>query len=336
MILRQCISHLLYAIGFACLCIAHASHAANTTPANSARVSLVFAGDIVLDGAPGASIEQGRDPFEGVRAIFADADIRLGNLECVIAETGTPEEKNFTFRAHPRVIPVLKRYLDGVMLANNHSGDFGRTAFVEMLSRLEQASLPYAGGGHNLEQAHRPLLFERKGLHIAVLAYDEFMPRSFEAGSNWAGVAWSEDEQVVADIRAARTMYHADIVVTVMHWGWENETQSSDRQHRLAHAMIDAGADAVLGGHPHVIQDTEIYRNRPIIYSVGNFMIDSLDQPANMQGWAVRLEFDGNGAQAYRSLPVQLNEQGIPSMSGRPAQCWQRGQTADRICPAIR
>jgi poly-gamma-glutamate capsule biosynthesis protein CapA/YwtB (metallophosphatase superfamily) len=94
----------------------------------------------------------------------------------------------------------------------------------------------------NLEQAHRPLWIERRGLRIAVLAYNEFKPRSFEAGADWPGIAWSEDSQVVADIRAARAA-GADLVIPFMHWGWERERQASARQRQLARLMIDAGAD---------------------------------------------------------------------------------------------
>jgi len=114
---------------------------------------------------------------------------------------------------------------DAVALANNHSGDFGPEAFADMLQLLKKGGLPQVGGGMNLKEAHAPLIFERKGLRIAVLSYNEFQPRSFEAGHNLPGVAWSEDQQVVADILAARTVHKADLVIPIMHWGWENEGQ---------------------------------------------------------------------------------------------------------------
>jgi poly-gamma-glutamate synthesis protein (capsule biosynthesis protein) len=118
------------------------------------------------------------------------------------------------------VLPVLKRHFDALALANNHSGDYGREAFAEMLGLLHGAGMAQFGGGHNLTQAHTPLIIERKGLRIALLSYNEFMPRSFEADSHAPGTAWSEDERVVTDIRAARTVHRADLVIPVMHWGW--------------------------------------------------------------------------------------------------------------------
>ncbi len=183
----------------------------------STPVSLVFAGDIVLDDSAGEMIRRGEDPFADFAGVFRDADIRIGNLECVIATTGSAGDKNYTFRAHPRTLPVLKQHFDALALANNHSGDFGRPAFSEMLGLLKQSGLGQFGGGHNLSEAHTPLIIERKGIRVALLGYNEFMPRSFEADYNAPGVAWSEDEQVVADIKKARTVYSADLVIPVMH-----------------------------------------------------------------------------------------------------------------------
>lgn len=296
-------------------------------------VSLVFAGDIVLDGKPGLAIAQGRDPFAPFAAILDAADIRLGNLECVVATTGDPADKNFTFRAHPRTLDVLKRHFDAVSLANNHSGDFGRAAFAEMLGLLDQKGILKFGGGHNLREAHAPLMIERKGLRIALLGYDEFMPRSFEADYNAAGVAWSEDEQVVSDIRAARSVHHADLVIPIMHWGWENETIAGARQRRLARLMIDAGADAVIGGHPHVTQDIEHYKGKPIVYSVGNFVMEEIDNANQAIGWVLRLQLDHNGVQRFDTRVAHIDSEGIPHpASAAKSPCWERGQADVALC----
>ena len=129
-------------------------------------------------------------------------------------------------------------------------------------------------------------------MRIALLAYNEFFPRSFEADADKPGVAWSEDEQVRRDIDLARTQYHADLVIPFMHWGLEHEPLASERQRQLARVMIDAGADAVVGGHPHVTQDVEQYRGKPIIYSLGNFVFDGFASADNNTGWLLRLELD--------------------------------------------
>jgi poly-gamma-glutamate capsule biosynthesis protein CapA/YwtB (metallophosphatase superfamily) len=316
------------AIAVLCVCVPAAGGA--ELPSN---VSLLFAGDIVLDGQPGKEIEAGRDPFAPFAAILDSADIRVGNLECVVATVGEPEDKIFTFRAHPRTLDVLKRHFDAVSVANNHSGDFGRDAFAEMLTLLDRQGIKRFGGGRNLSEAHTPLLIERKGLKIALLGYNEFMPRSFEADADAPGTAWSEDEQVVADIRRARAIYHADLVIPIMHWGWENETVANARQRQLAHLMIDAGADAVIGGHPHVTQDTENYRGKPIIYSVGNFLIDALDNEAQTKGWVVRLELDRSGVKQWTTRMAHLDAEGVPRPEPQvKSPCWSRGQAEPGVC----
>lgn len=296
-------------------------------------VSLVFAGDVVLDDDPGALIAAGGDPFAGFAPLFKSADLRIANLECVVATTGSAAGKNFIFRAHPRTLPVLKRHFDAVALANNHTGDFGREAFAEMLGLLKAQGLAQFGGGYNLAQAHTPLIFERKGVRIALLGYNEFMPRSFEADANAPGSAWSEDEQVVADIKKARTTYGADVVIPVMHWGWENELTANARQRQLARTMIDAGADAVLGGHPHVTQDIEHYRGKPIIYSVGNFVMKETDNDLQRIGWVLRLHIDKQGVSAFDTHVARLNMKGIARPDAKaPSPCWSRGQNGVSLC----
>jgi poly-gamma-glutamate capsule biosynthesis protein CapA/YwtB (metallophosphatase superfamily) len=302
-------------------------------PEQAGPVSLVFAGDIVLDDTAGAMIARGEDPFSGLADVFAGADIRIGNLECVVASIGSAGNKNYTFRAHPRTLPVLKRHFDAVALANNHSGDYGREAFAQMLGLLKEADLAQFGGGHNLSQAHTPLIIERKGLRIALLSYSEFMPRSFEADYNAPGIAWSEDAQVASDIRKARAVHGAHLVIPVMHWGWENELTSNDRQRQLARLMIDAGADAVIGGHPHVTQETAQYKGKPIIYSVGNFVMKETDNAGQRRGWVLRLQLDAQGVSHFDTVPVQIDMEGIPQRQRNTASpCWQRGDTDARLC----
>lgn len=202
-----------------------------------------------------------------------------------------------------------------------------------MLGLLDQHKIGRFGGGHNLLDAHRPLIIERKGLRIALLGYDEFMPRSFEADANTAGIAWSEDEQVIADIQYARNHYKADLVFPFMHWGWENELSAGKRQRQLARIMIDAGADAVIGAHPHVVQDVEQYHGKPIIYSIGNFMMDALDNEAQTKGWILRLELTKNGVQSWNTQVAKLNPQGIPApVPDGKSPCWNKTNNQINMC----
>jgi poly-gamma-glutamate capsule biosynthesis protein CapA/YwtB (metallophosphatase superfamily) len=278
----------------------------------SAVVRLLFVGDIMLDDGPGRAIAAGRDPFAEFADEFANADVRIGNLECPIASSGKAmASKIYAFRANPQVIEKLSGRFDAVSVANNHSGDYGHEAFLETLSLLDIAGVKAFGGGRNLTEAHAPYIVERNGLRIAILGYNEFKPRAFEAGPDWPGIAWSEDSHVVRDIQAARAK-GADIVIPFMHWGWERERAPTARQRQLARLMIDAGADAVVGNHPHVTQGSEVYEGKPIIYSLGNFVFDGFDLPAAKEGWLLRMTVSNDGVQHWEVVPAYMDADGLP------------------------
>ncbi|HCZ15660.1 MAG TPA: poly-gamma-glutamate biosynthesis protein [Candidatus Accumulibacter sp.] len=282
------------------------------TPARTDPVRLLFVGDVMLDDGPGRLISRGGDPLAAFAPLLQDADYTIGNLECPIATQGKAlDSKIFSFRADPRVLAVLKGRFDALAVANNHSGDYGQAAFLETLDHLAGQGVATFGGGRNLQEAHQPLWIVRHGLRVAVLAYNEFKPRSFEAGADWPGIAWSEDSQVVADIRAARAA-GADLVIPFMHWGWEREAQPSERQRQLARTMIDAGADLVVGGHPHVTQTVEYYRGKLIVYSLGNFVFDGFADRAARTGWALRLTLDRSGLLAWETIAAEIDDDGSP------------------------
>ena len=275
------------------------------------EVTLAFAGDVMLDGLPGETIAAGRDPLADFTDIFASVDIAVANLECVVATVGEPIDKPYTFRAHPRVLDVLARHFSVVSLANNHTGDFGHAAFLEQLDRLDKKSMARFGGGRDCREARLPLLIERHGVRIALLGYNDFQPREFEAGPTWPGVAWAVDEQVSADIKAARSEHRADVVIPVVHWGWEYEP-ANDRQKALARLMIESGADVVVGGHPHVTQEVEYHQGKLIVYSVGNCVFDGFDPGPSRQGWIFRLRVDPRGMVAWDTLPLKIDDEGTP------------------------
>jgi poly-gamma-glutamate capsule biosynthesis protein CapA/YwtB (metallophosphatase superfamily) len=304
------------------------------TPSRAISAELTFVGDVMVDEEPGKLIENGADPFASVARYLPAKRLRIANLECVVATTGTAEIKPFTFRAHPRTLPVLAKYFDGVSLANNHSGDFGKAAFAEMLDLLEGTRLPYFGGGRNLTDAHRAWIVERDGVRIAFLGYVEFKPRSFEASSSRPGVAWSgEDEQVLRDIRRALEVEHADIVIPVMHWGWEDEGYSSERQRVFSRRMLDAGAAMVVGGHPHVTQGAEIYRGKPIIYSLGNFLFNGFDTEATTTGWLLEASVNKSKVTRWRTRVVRLAANGVPRVDLLASSpCGDAGSDTVRQC----
>jgi poly-gamma-glutamate synthesis protein (capsule biosynthesis protein) len=282
----------------------------------SKQVRMTFVGDIMLDRDPGKAMLAGRDPFEGVADLLKDADLTVGNLECVVADSGTRLKKSYTFRADPQAIPYLARYFHALSLANNHTGDFGDAALIETMYRLRREKIPFFGAGLNEAEAHTPWIVEKNGIKLALLGYNEFPPRSFEAGRRKPGLAWSVDEQVVADIKAVRPK--VDLVITFMHWGEEYIPKPNERQKTLAQKMIDAGADVVVGNHPHVTQGHDLYKGRLVVYCLGNFVFDEWkDEPEIMKeerrlGWVLRMTFTKSGLVEWNTVVTRTDDNGFP------------------------
>jgi poly-gamma-glutamate capsule biosynthesis protein CapA/YwtB (metallophosphatase superfamily) len=278
-------------------------------------VRMVFAGDIMLDGGPGHFITHGGDPFADVASILKSADLAVANLECAIATKGKAADKPFTFLGKKNSLPVLKKYFSAFSLANNHSCDWGKDGFLSQLDLFDQQKVPYFGGGRNSQDARRPLVLERNGRRIALLGYNDFPPRSFAAGPKTPGVAWAVEADMLADIKAARAAERADLVVVYLHWGTEEEPAPDESQRILGRKLIDAGADAVVGSHPHVTQTIDMYRGRPIIYSLGNFVFDYFpNDPAVWTGWIVELTFGKPTGFEMTTHAVELDPAGIPHL----------------------
>ena len=207
-------------------------------------------------------------------------------------------------------------------------------ATVSLLSAAKDSVVGGALAESNGDFAIDKLPFGAYRLRIAFLGYVEFKPRSFEAGVGRPGVAWSgEDEQVLADIAAARTRYHADLVIPFLHWGWEEEGTPSARQRTFARAMLDAGADMVVGAHPHVTQGADIHGGKPIVYSLGNFLFNGFDTEATRTGWTLEATLDAHGVTAWRTRVVRLDDDGVPHPDpAAESPCGRRGDTQPRLC----
>jgi len=287
-----------------------ANDAAKPSPP-SAGMSIVFVGDIMLDGGPGHAISTGRDPFAACSQLLADADYSVGNLECVLGTGGERVLKRYSFRAAPDSTRYLKKHFSAVSLANNHSSDFGPEGLVEQLQILADCGLGSFGAGRTLAEARQPLVLERNGFKVALLGSNGFRALTTAATADRAGSAPLEESQVLEDIRAARA--RADAVVPFVHWGPENTPQPRPAQVRLARKMVEAGAAAVIGAHPHVTQTVEMVHGVPIIYSLGNFVFDYFpSDPPEWTGWVVKLVFRPGQPVDLGMHSVKLDSAGIP------------------------
>lgn len=256
-------------------------------------------GDIMLAGRWTRDIKKrGYDfPFRGTATELALGDINLANLESPIAASGSEfTGKKFRFRAEPAVAPALRKAgFNLVTLANNHSMDFGPEALIETTQHLESAGINWVGAGKTLGDARQMALYTVKGKRVAFLAYSLTQPLEFFAASARPGTAPGYEKLVASDVASARRQ--ADYVIVTIHWGREGSVAIQPYQQRTGRAAIDAGADAVIGHHPHVLQGVERYKNGIIFYSLGNFTFASTSRTAEF-GAMVRLRLNGSTRQA--------------------------------------
>jgi poly-gamma-glutamate capsule biosynthesis protein CapA/YwtB (metallophosphatase superfamily) len=242
---------------------------------------IMITGDILLAGQAEQLIgEQGFGaPFAGVADVLRRADLTIGNLECSLTTGGTPAVKTWTFRAHPDTAGALvDAGYDLVTLANNHSMDYGAEALIETMSALRRCGIHHVGAGEDLASARRHLVVEAgtPPVRVAVLGYSNIRPTDFYASEDRPGTNPARLSTIADDVAAARCV--ADSVIVLFHWGDELSTAPSERQRRFAHAAADAGADLVIGHHPHVLQGFELRGRSLIAYSLGNFLFPSRGQ----------------------------------------------------------
>jgi poly-gamma-glutamate capsule biosynthesis protein CapA/YwtB (metallophosphatase superfamily) len=286
--------------------------------------SLVAVGDIMLGGrARDVLAERGADySFEAVRPLLRRAPLVLGNLEGPFARIAPRESRNHSYRVDPALAPALSRAgINVVTLANNHLLDCGRAGVLETLQALDEAGVAAVGAGVDERAAHRPAIRTAGDMRIGVLGY--YWNSRCAARVCVPGSAMDPPEALAADIGALRGA--VDRVVVTFHWGVPYEPCPSGDDRAKARLAIDCGADVVIGHHPHIVQPVEVYRGRPIFYSVGNFAFGSGNSRAGGLAVAVRFEAQHTLAEAY---PLYVKNRD-PRVHYQPKVL--RGRGAERV-----
>ncbi|WP_346835505.1 CapA family protein [Paenibacillus polymyxa] len=256
----------------------------NTDDANSPAVTLHFIGDVQFSGKVEQRLEQnGFDfPYQYLGSLFHKDDLTIANLETPVTTNGVGAlNKTYVYKSSPKALTAMAAAgVDAVNLANNHILDQGTSGLLDTLKYLDEKGIAHAGAGRNAKEAYAPRYFERNGIKIALLGATRVMPEAnWNASAKQPGVAGAYDSTaIVKSIREARNQ--ADLVIVVAHWGKERATTLEPHQTELSHAFIDAGADLVIGGHPHVLQGMEQYKGKWIAYSTGNFIFSKSTVPA--------------------------------------------------------
>lgn len=288
------------------------------TPKGAPLVHLGFVGDIMLARQVETKINTvgGSDyrfPFVRVKKTLERYHVLFGNLEGPISDKGSDRGSLYSFRMNPRTIEGLTYAgFDVLSVANNHSGDWGKEAFIDTLYRLEDAPISYVGGGLNEERAYRHIIETVGETRIAYLAFSQFGKNYFEARGPFLGLAVIDRAKIKAGI--ARARQDADIVVVSFHFGDEYQKESNDYQREIARAAIDFGADLVVGHHPHVVEPLERYERGYIAYSLGNFVFDQDFSLETMSGALLDIVIEHKAIRNATLLPVTLNSSYQPSI----------------------
>jgi poly-gamma-glutamate synthesis protein (capsule biosynthesis protein) len=274
----------------------------------SRPVLLAAVGDINLGDGPGALIDLfgPRYPWTGTAKALRAADIAFGNLECAVSTRGSPVPKQYNFRGRPASLRPVAAYagFDVLNLANNHSGDYGTQALLDTVTNVRRLGMQAVGAGGSLRSAARPRIVRRLGLRVGFVGFSSILPAAFYAGPNKAGTQPATTALIAAGVRKARR--RADVVVATFHWGVERSTAEDGRQRAFAQTALDAGADAVIGAHPHVLQPIERRgRHRLVAYSLGNFVFGA-SSPATTRTGILRVKLSARGVEGHRLVPALI------------------------------
>jgi hypothetical protein len=282
-------------------------------------IVVTFAGDLMFDrGVKGSVNKNFKNDFNNLfdningenndESIFNKDDISFLNLEGPVSDVGRNVGSIYSFRMNPVTISVLKNLgIDIVSFANNHVGDYTITAFTDTLKRLNEGDILFTGAGQSYDEAKTPTVIEKNNIKTCFLGFSDVGPNWIKATAKSPGILLATDpnfNQIVSDAKI-----NCDVLIVSFHWGDEYQPHNA-RQTKLAHLAIDNGADVIVGHHPHVAQDIEIYKEKPIIYSLGNFMFDQYFSPETMQGLVVQMKVYKDGSSKdiiqYTSLQNKL------------------------------
>ena len=278
--------------------------------ASPEQITLAFSGDINFsEGYPTTRHLDGcangiEDCFsEDLLEIMRGTDIMMINNEFTYSTRGEPLfGKTYTFRAKPERAKLLHAFgTDIVNLANNHVYDYGPDALLDTIDTLEQEGLPHVGAGADIEEACKPYYFICNGRKIAIVSATQI-----ERSANYTKEATEDTPGVLKTLNPDRFAEviekadkNSDCVIAVVHWGTEGNSDYGQDQVKLARVFVDAGADAVIGGHTHCLQGFEMMDGVPVIYSLGNFWFSS----STLDTGLAKVTIDRNGELALSFIP---------------------------------
>lgn len=256
------------------------------------EVTFLFTGDVMLDrGVANHARNYGDDSlFSGVKSVMEEVDAVVVNLETTLTTLpSVAVGMDLRFTSDPRFAKLLKDLnVDVATLSNNHTDDFGAEGLASTRKYLTDAGIEYYGSPHN-RAGELSLVTEIEGITVCFVGYEGFIA--------------TNPEPIAAEIK--RIDPGCKYTVATMHAGDEYTPEPSEIQVTAARAFIDAGADVVVGSHPHIVQPLELYQGKPIFYSLGNFMFDQDFSWATTHGLLVQAAFTSD-AVTYTLVPIDI------------------------------
>lgn len=295
---------------------------------NTDMISILFVGDILLHSDYNKIVsEQGPSfIFEKISGVFNDADLRCGNLECVLSEKGAPLAGKGCLIGDKRYIASLgETGFNVVSLANNHTFDYGADAYEDMRINLKKERIKAVGAGRNLNESRKLISVSINGVRLGFLAYSS----RDNNGRNYAtdtspGVAPLEEQYLIEDIK--KYTNDVDHLVISLHWGIEHSPYPTPEQISLAHRAVDAGAGIIFGNHPQILQGIENYKGGLIMYSLGNFCHSDYYwegtgktyqfkiKPVDRESVMVMVKASKDKIEDINIIPIWINEHGQPEV----------------------
>jgi poly-gamma-glutamate synthesis protein (capsule biosynthesis protein) len=300
-------------------------------PAPPAVTTVMVTGDVMLGRRVGQRLVQVGDPAAALRPMarrLAGADLTIGNLESTLSRAGPPRQGKDSFAAAPAVRSGLELAgFDVLSLANNHTGDFGPQALVETVRRVRAGGFVPVGAGADLTQASRPAVVERNGVRFGVVTFDAIgeTPAATPGrpGALRLRMRPRTGPLVPADLDRMTNLVRSlrsqvDVVLVLPHWGTQYTTRTVRDQRLVARALAEAGADVVIGGHPHSVQGMESFGDSLVAYSLGNFVFDMDFSRPTQEGAVLELTFWGSTLKAARLVPVVIGADFAPRVADGP------------------
>lgn len=266
---------------------------------NNQPITLIFTGDVMLGRSVNKNIVVNNDPtwpFRNVSEILAAADITYINLENPLVKDCPVIEGGFKFCGGlENALGLQYAGVDVASLANNHATNYGPEGLASTISTLELHGISPVGLG-------TPVRIERQGQIFTFLSLNDIGP--------YPGIDNVNPDTLSDKVKRAKVS--GEILIITFHWGHEYQSAPSSRQVELAHQVIDAGADLVVGAHPHWVQTKEVYQGKTIYYSLGNFIFDQEWSAETKRGLVVKATYYGDQLQGIEEMPVLIENYGQP------------------------